>query len=402
MMASLETSRALERQAFSMEPMAAELTVAAKNRNLQFFPTSEGFYDYQKNQYIYQYKDHLGNTRVSFGRNSAGALEITDANDYYPFGMNHLKTGNTLFGAGTYKNYKYNGKELQETGMYDYGARFYMPDIGRWGVEDELAEKSRRFSPYTYALDNPIMFVDPDGREAERCCSKYWKDVWTGFKQEAKNIVVGGAQLAARPGKVIGTTIGGAINDAKAGRYTSASDKITNLTHMGTTDMVKNGFKAVNGNGKAAGALGAQGLAVLAAEGAGRIAGVGKGTRGVAAEAESSNLISAKSTAPQTGESFQSLGVSISEGNISVGGRSVTNGRFDFVVTESGELKIGSGHYYLSGGANEVQAAGQLRLYKGQVMEINNASGHYQPSAIEAKGFLISYLIWEWMLAKQN
>ncbi|MCJ8155340.1 hypothetical protein MKJ01_16360 [Chryseobacterium sp. SSA4.19] len=59
MMASLETSRALERQAFSVEPMAAELTVAAKNRNLQFFPTSEGFYDYQKNQYIYQYKDHL-------------------------------------------------------------------------------------------------------------------------------------------------------------------------------------------------------------------------------------------------------------------------------------------------------------------------------------------------------
>jgi hypothetical protein len=36
----------------------------------------EPFYDYKKDQYIYQYKDHLGNTRVSFGRNSAGALEI--------------------------------------------------------------------------------------------------------------------------------------------------------------------------------------------------------------------------------------------------------------------------------------------------------------------------------------
>lgn len=98
-------------------------------------------------------------------------------------------------------------------------------------------------------------------------------------------------------------------------------------------------------------------------------------------------LISAKNTAPQVGEAFQSLGTTITDGNISVLGRSVTNGRFDFVVTKSGDLRVGTGHYNLSGGANEVQAAGQLRIYKGQVMEINNASGHYQPSAIEAKNF---------------
>jgi RHS repeat-associated protein len=120
-------------------------------------------------KYEYNLTDHLGNVRVVFAAHSHGQPEVMQQTSYYPFGMT-LQQQN--FGGLLSQPNKllYNSKELQDDELagsrldwYDYGARFYDAQLGRWHVVDPLAEKYYPISPYAYVANNPMIFIDPDG-----------------------------------------------------------------------------------------------------------------------------------------------------------------------------------------------------------------------------------------------
>ncbi len=127
---------------------------------------SEGRARNNAGAFIYEYliKDHLGNTRVAF-TNTTGTIALVQENHYYAFGMSQA---GWLAEPSPTNAYKYNGKELNtdfNLNLMDYGARWYDAGVGRWTTVDPLAGKYPNLSPYSYCANNPIIHIDPDGRD---------------------------------------------------------------------------------------------------------------------------------------------------------------------------------------------------------------------------------------------
>jgi RHS repeat-associated protein len=135
---------------------------------LSYLLFEEGMAYKGSTSYTYEYylKDHLGNTRVVF-QPSGSSTNTTQVVEYYPFGSNFQP----ISPSSIDNKYLYNGKEMQSDVLgstnldwYDYGARFYDPQIGRWQAVDPLAEMDCSGSPFSYVSNTPINLIDPDGR----------------------------------------------------------------------------------------------------------------------------------------------------------------------------------------------------------------------------------------------
>ncbi len=185
-----------------------------RNGTLEFFNHPEGIVEKEADgyKYVYQFKDHLGNVRLSYKdadkNGSISQSEIVQEKNYYPFGLQH-KGYNTAVN-GRNHNYGFGGKEEQdEIGLewLDFDARNYDASLGRWFVIDALADEPEQvfMSPYQYSWNNPIYYTDPDGN-----CPKCWeaiKDYYggiaTGISSKASSVKEGLGNLISNPARTV-------------------------------------------------------------------------------------------------------------------------------------------------------------------------------------------------------
>ena len=125
---------------------------------------------------------------------------ILEQNDYHVFGG---RIDSQSLPTWSSNRYRFNGKEQLATatadlGFTDYGARMYSSRLSRWTTPDPLADKYHSTSPYTFSGNNPVNYVDPDGRFIGTTLDII--SVVSGVKNLAQNIKAGNVKDAVIDG----------------------------------------------------------------------------------------------------------------------------------------------------------------------------------------------------------
>jgi RHS repeat-associated protein len=105
----------------------------------------------------YLHQDHLGSTTALTDKDG----NKTDSGHYAPFGMS-----SDTDGTKDTTPYLYTGQELDDTGLYNYKARLYSAELGRFISPDPVianAYNPQGLNPYSYVNNNPVMYTDPSG-----------------------------------------------------------------------------------------------------------------------------------------------------------------------------------------------------------------------------------------------
>ena len=113
----------------------------------------------EKLRYFY-HPDHIGSTSwvTDSARNGIQYCE------YLPYGEPFLEKRSTTWNS----RYTFSGKERDgETGYSYFGARYYNSDISIWLSVDPMSDKYPNLTPYAYCANNPIILVDPDGKDID-------------------------------------------------------------------------------------------------------------------------------------------------------------------------------------------------------------------------------------------
>jgi RHS repeat-associated protein len=106
------------------------------------------------NQVRYILDDNLGSSLTELDQDA----RVISHEEYYPFGGTAFLTQGTAPGIG-YKTIRYSGKEMDVSGLYYYGRRYYAPWLQRWISADPAGEVD---GPNLYAMvgNNPMTLVD--------------------------------------------------------------------------------------------------------------------------------------------------------------------------------------------------------------------------------------------------
>ncbi|MET1260647.1 DUF6443 domain-containing protein [Flagellimonas sp. DF-77] len=176
------------------------------NEQLQFFGHPEGYITSEASvfDYVYQFKDQLGNIRLSYLDND-GVLEIVEEKNYYPFGLNHSgynNGGSNSLGNDFAEKWKFQGQELtDELGLsiFEFKYRMHDPSTGRFWQVDPLSESYSYQSPYNFAENRVIDGFELEGLE--------WVDTENGWQYQGYDY--GPQQFGPQPQGAVGVAPAG-------------------------------------------------------------------------------------------------------------------------------------------------------------------------------------------------